>query len=141
MPANRVDVVKMPLRVLRENRSGEEIVLLAIRLGLLAFLVYWSFVLVRPFIPIFAWSMVLAVALYPAFSWLSAHLGDRPRLAAAIMTIMSRAIVIGPATWLGLGLIESLQSLAGQLDSGSLIVPSPPESVKDWPIVGAQVHA
>jgi predicted PurR-regulated permease PerM len=135
-----VDVVKMPLRVFRENRSGEEIVQLAIRLGLLAFLIYWSFVLVRPFIAIFAWSVVLAVALYPAFNWLSVHLGGRPKLAAAIITSVNLAIVIGPATWLGLGLIESLRSFAGQLDSGSLIVPSPPDSVKDWPIVGVQLY-
>jgi predicted PurR-regulated permease PerM len=139
-PANRVDVVKMPLRVFRENRSSEEIVQLAIRLGLLAFLIYWSFVLVRPFIAIFAWSVVLAVALYPAFSWLSVHLGGRPKLAAAIITSVNLAIIIGPATWLGLGLIESLRSFAGQLDSGNLIVPSPPDSVKDWPIVGTQLY-
>ena len=130
----------MPLRVFRENRSGEEIVQLAIRLGLLAFLLYWSFVLVRPFIPIFAWSVVLAVALYSAYDWLSVHLGDRPKLAAAILTVVNLAIVIGPATWLGLGLIEGLRSFAEQLDSGSLIVPSPPGRVKDWPIVGAQLY-
>jgi len=140
-PANRVDVVNMPLRVFRENGSGEEIIQLAIRLGLLAFLLYWSFILVRPFIPIFAWSVVLAVALYPAYNWLSVHLGDRPKLAAVIITVVNLAIIIGPATWLGLGLIESLRSFAGQLDSGRLIVPSPPESVKDWPIVGAQLYA
>jgi predicted PurR-regulated permease PerM len=139
-PANRVDVANMPLRVFRENRSGEEIIQLAIRLGLLAFLLYWSFILVRPFIPIFAWSVVLAVALYPAYNWLSVHLGDRPKLAAVIITVVNLAIVIGPATWLGLGLIEGLRSFAGQLDSGRLIVPSPPESVKDWPIVGAQLY-
>jgi predicted PurR-regulated permease PerM len=135
-----VDVVKMPLRVFRENRSSEEIVQLAIRLGLLAFLIYWSFVLVRPFIAIFAWSVVLAVALYPAFNWLSVHLGGRPKLATAIITSVNLAIVIGPATWLGLGLIESLRSFAGQLDSGGLIVPSPPDSVKDWPVVGTQFY-
>jgi predicted PurR-regulated permease PerM len=140
-PANRVDVVNMPLRAFRENRSGEEIIQLAIRLGLLAFLLYWSFILVRPFIPIFAWSVVLAVALYPVYNWLSVHLGDRPKLAAVIITLVNLAIIIGPATWLGLGLIESLRSFAGQLDSGRLIVPSPPESVKDWPIVGAQLYA
>ena len=110
----------MPTRVLREIRSGEEIIQLVIRLGLLAFLLYWSFVLVRPFIPIFAWSVVLAVALYPAFNWLSVHLGGRPKLAAAIITSLNLAIVIGPATWLGLGLIESLQSFAGQLDCRQL---------------------
>jgi len=130
----------MPLRVFRENRSGEEVIQLAIRLGLLAFLLYWSFILVRPFIPIFAWSVVLAVALYPAYNWLSVHLGDRPKLAAAIITAVNLAIVIGPATWLGLGLIEGLRSFAVQLDSGSFVVPSPPGGVKDWPIVGAQLY-
>jgi predicted PurR-regulated permease PerM len=50
------------------------------------------------------------------------------------------AIVIGPATWLGLGLIEGLRSFAGQLDSGSLIIPSPPDGVKDWPIFGAKLY-
>ena len=46
---------------------------------MLALLVYWSFILVRPFVPILVWSVVLAVALYPFFTWLSEHLGDRPR--------------------------------------------------------------
>jgi predicted PurR-regulated permease PerM len=140
-PANRVDAVNMPLRVFRDNRSGEEIIQLAIRLGLLAFLLYWSFILIHPFIPIFAWSVVLAVALYPVYNWLSVHLGDRPKLAAVIITVVNLAIIIGPATWLGLGLIEGLQSFAEQLDSGRLVVPSPPESIKDWPIVGAQLYS
>jgi predicted PurR-regulated permease PerM len=131
----------MALRVFRQSRSGEEVIQLAIRLGLLAFLVYWSFVLVQPFIPILAWAVVLAVALYPPYSWLSKHLGDRPKLTAAIMTGISLAIVIGPATWLGLGLIESLRNFASQLAAGTLDLPSPPQNVKNWPIVGPQLFA
>ena len=67
----------MAPRMLRKNMSGDEIIQLAVRLGLLAFLVYWSFVLVRPFIPVLVWSMVLTVALYPPYAWLSARLGDQ----------------------------------------------------------------
>jgi predicted PurR-regulated permease PerM len=67
----------MALRVFRQNRSGDEIIQLAVRLALLAFLLYWSFVLVQPFIPMLAWSMVLTVALYPPYHWLSGHLGGR----------------------------------------------------------------
>ena len=77
----------MAQRVFRQTASGGEIIQLALRLGVLAFLVYWSFVLVRPFIPILVWSMVLTVALYPPYNWLSVHLGDRPRLAAAMPPI------------------------------------------------------
>src|SRR2546421_5406222 len=103
----------MAPRALRQSRSNDEFIQLAIRLGLLAFLLYWSFILVRPFIPILAWSVVLAVALYPPYGWLAEHLGDRPKMAAVIITVIGLAIVIGPATWLGLGLIESLRSFAG----------------------------
>ena len=56
------------LKTLRQYLPGDDVIQLAIRLGLLAFLVYWTFVLIRPFVPILAWSIVLAVALYPAAS-------------------------------------------------------------------------
>ena len=131
----------MAPRIFRQNMSGDEIIQLAVRLGLLAFLVYWSFVLVRPFIPILVWSMVLTVALYPPYDWLSVHLGDRPKLAAATITVVILAIIIGPVTWLGFGLVDGLQDFAGQLGAGTLAIPSPPEGVKDWPIVGAQIYS
>jgi predicted PurR-regulated permease PerM len=130
----------MAPKALRQTRSGDETIQLAVRLVLLAFLLYWSFLLVRPFIPILAWSVVLTVALYPPFKWLSIHLGDRPKLAALIITAVNLAIIIGPATWLGLGLIDGLQGFAGQLGEGTFAVPSPPESIKTWPIVGGQIY-
>src|SRR3954447_11286483 len=101
----------MALRVFRQTRSGEETIQIASRLGLLAFLLYWSFILVRPFVPILAWSAVLAVALYPAFDWLSSHLGGRPKLAACVITILCLAIIIGPVAWLGAGLMDSLMEI------------------------------
>jgi predicted PurR-regulated permease PerM len=135
------DIKTMPLKAFRQSRSGDEIIQLAIRLGLLVFLVYWSFILVQPFIPILAWSVVLAVALYPPYNWLTEHLGGRPRLAAIIITGIGLAIIIGPATWLGLGLIDSLRSFADQLGAGTLAIPSPSDSVKEWPLVGPQLYS
>src|SRR3981189_1073892 len=88
------------LKTLRQYLPGDDVIQLVIRLGLLAFLIYWTFVLIRPFVPILAWSIVLAVALYPIFSLLSRLLGGRPKLAAAILTIINLGIVIGAATWL-----------------------------------------
>jgi predicted PurR-regulated permease PerM len=128
------------LKTLRQYLPGDDVIQLAIRLGLLAFLIYWTFVLIRPFVPILAWSIVLAVALYPVFDLLSRLLGGRPRLAAAILTLINLAIVIGPATWLGLSALDGLREFAGDLGSGSLVVPSPPEGVKSWPLIGPQLY-
>jgi predicted PurR-regulated permease PerM len=127
------------LRTIRQLLAGEDEIQLAVRLALLAFLVYWSLIVIRPFIPILAWSVVLAVALYPVFGWLSRLLGDRPRLAAAILTIVNLGIVIGPAAWLGLGAVEEIREFAAELGAGRLAIPSPPAGVKNWPIVGPQL--
>ncbi len=100
-----------------------------------------SFVLLDPFIPILAWSVVLTGSLYHVFDRLSAYLGRRPRLAAAIVTVAMLTIFLGPATWLGLGLVDGLRSLSDQLTSGDLTIPSPPDSVRDWPLIGPTLHA
>lgn len=128
------------MRTLRQLFSSEDVIHLAIRLGLLAFLIYWAFVLVRPFVPILAWSAVLAVALYPVYGGLAKLLGGRPKLAAFIITIVNLGIILGPATWLGLSAAEGVKGLAGQVSSGNLVVPSPPLNIRDWPLIGTQVH-
>jgi predicted PurR-regulated permease PerM len=116
------------------------IVELAIRLGVLALLLYCSFLLVEPFISIVIWSAVLAVALYPVFEWISFRLGGRRRLAAVLTTILSLLIIIGPATWLALGLIDSLRVISDQLDPSMLTIPPPPNSVKQWPLIGDPIY-
>lgn len=128
------------MKTIRQLGSGEDLIQLAIRLGLLAFLIYWTFVLTRPFVPILAWSIVLAVALYPVFHLLSRLLGGRPRLAAVILTVINLMIVIGPATWLGLSAVEGVKEVAARLSAGNLMVPSPSEGVKDWPLIGPQLY-
>lgn len=113
---------------------------LAIRLGVLALLLYAAFTLVRPFISIMIWSVILAVALYPVYTWLVARLGGRRRLAAVLLTLFNLAIVIGPAMWLILGLIDSLRSLSEQIDFSALTVPLPPERIRSWPVVGEPIY-
>jgi len=130
----------MPLQAFRQSRSGEEVIQLAVRLGLLAILISWCFILVRPFIPILAWGVVLAVALHPIYVSLSEHLGRRPKLAAVIITIIAVGVVIGPATWLGLGLVDGLRAISEQLSSDKLVVPSPPVAIRNWPLIGARLY-
>jgi len=83
---------------------------------------------------------VLTVALYPVFDWLAAVLGGRRGLAATLITIFGLVVVIGPVTWLGLGLIDGLKSLFERLDSGQLSIPPPWETVRNWPLVGPQLY-
>ena len=113
---------------------------IAIRLAVLAFLLYWSYLLVRPFITIMVWSIVLTVALYPVYEMMVSWLRGRRRLAAVLLTLLNLLIVIGPATWLALSLIDGLRTLSDKLDFSAFALPPPPITVKSWPLVGETLY-
>src|SRR5262249_28209773 len=112
---------------------------LAIRLGVLVLLLYLAFTLISPFITIAIWSIVLTVALYPVYDWVRDQLGGRRRLAAVLLSILSLVVVIGPATWLALGLIDSIRILSEELDPAALTLPPPPDSIRNWPLIGESI--
>jgi predicted PurR-regulated permease PerM len=122
------------------DQTTSSFIEVAIRLGALALLLYWSLLLVSPFISIVIWSAVLSVALYPVFEWISLRLGGRRRLAAALVTILSLLVIVGPASWLALGLVDSVRLIAERLDIANLTIPPPSSSVKEWPLIGEPIY-
>lgn len=111
-----------------------------LRIAALGLLLYACFILLLPFLSIIVWSAVLAVALYPVFKWISVRLGGRPRLAAALVTLLGLMVVIGPATWLTLGLIESARAIYDHFDLAKMSLPAPPAGVKTWPLIGESLY-
>lgn len=111
-----------------------------IRLAVLGLLLYLAFTLILPFITIAIWSIVLTVALYPLYDRMVRHMGGRRRLAAALLTLVSLLIIIGPATWLALGLIDSVGTLVARFEPSTLTLPPPPDAIKSWPLVGEPIH-
>ena len=112
---------------------------LAVKLGLFFFLVYWSIVLLRPFLSIALWSLILTVTLYPAFSWTARLLGGRRKLAAGLVTAISLLVFTGPIIWLGISMIEGVASLSHRLSAGDIAIPPPSEGVKSWPFIGERL--
>jgi predicted PurR-regulated permease PerM len=122
----------------RGERLGATTIDLAIRLGFIGLLAYWSFRVIAPFLTIGLWSAILVVALYPLFDRLALRLTGRA--AAALVSLLCLMIVIGPVTWLGLGMVSGIRSLALSLGDGQLTVPPPPEFVRGWPVIGEGLH-
>ena len=112
---------------------------LTIRIGVLGLLLYWSYVLIRPFITIAIWSVVLTVALYPVYEWLVRCVGGRRRLAAVLLITLIFLIVIGPAAWLVSDVIDGIRTVAGRFDASDLELPPPPEMIRGWPIIGEPI--
>lgn len=124
-----------------ERRFNAVFIELSVRLFVIGFLAYWTFAIVAPFGAMIVWSVVLAVALYPLFDRLAAALGGRQAVSAGLMTLAALLLVIGPATWMGVGFIDPVKGLISGFENGDIAVPPPPEAVKNWPLIGAQLYA
>ncbi len=112
---------------------------LIIRLGLAVALTYLTLAIVYPFISIIVWSVVLTVTAYPIFNRLAAALGGRPILAAISLTLLGLLIIVGPLSWLAIDLVDVVSEFLGQVDSGALSMPAPPDFVRRLHFVGEQL--
>lgn len=121
-------------------RSRASFFELAIRLGVLALLLYWTVVLIRPFVSIIVWSVIIAVVLYPSYKWMVVKLGGRQKLAAFLLTAIALAVVVGPTAYLTLDLIESIGILSERINWHELAIPAAPLSIKSWPFIGEDLY-
>jgi len=121
-------------------RSRPSFFELAIRLGVLALLLYWAVTLIRPFVSIIVWSVIAAVVLYPFYKWMAARLGGRQKLAAFIVTAIALAIAVGPTAYLTLDLIESIGLVSERINWHELAIPAAPLTVKSWPLIGEDLY-
>ena len=112
----------------------------AIRIGLVALLLYWCFKIGQPFIQTIIWGIIIAVAIHPGYDRLKSALGGRGRLTAALITLFALIVLLVPTYMLSDSLINAVQEYSANLDKGMLRVPPPPESVRSWPVIGEPLH-
>lgn len=112
----------------------------AIKIALLFLLVIWCFNIVKPFAMPVLWGIILAVALFPLFNLLKRLLGVSNKLTATLLTLITLAILIVPTIMLTSSMIDSGKQLSNKIESGTLTIPMPSDSVKEWPLIGEQTH-
>ena len=112
----------------------------AIRLAIVAVLLFAGLRIIAPFLDLIVWGIILAVALGPAHSWLMRSLGGSPIRAAIVITVACLVFVVVPSFLLGDALGSTAYELAGDLKGGSVEIPPPPSSVREWPVIGGTVY-
>jgi len=114
---------------------------LVIRLAFIGFFAYLSLTLLAPFAIMVIWAVILVVALYPAFAGLRDFLGGRGGLAAAIITAVGLIVVVVPLGAVTVNVAETTVNLVSDFENQTVTVPRPPESVREWPVIGEKVHS
>jgi predicted PurR-regulated permease PerM len=109
---------------------------LILKIGSLFLVVYLCYRILAPFLSILLWGLIISIILFPLYRRLFGWLGNRKKLASAIITILSLAILVMPSIWLVNQLVDGARYLAVFFVDGNLGIPPPSESVRDWPYIG-----
>lgn len=125
---------------LSNNNQIRKAVEIALRIGLLFLLLYWCYSIVKPFIDILVWAVIFAVALFPVFGWVQQKLGERKKLASAIIVIVMLIVLIIPCVVFARSLYEGITVLKTQFEGAEKIIPEAPESISSWPIIGQALY-
>ncbi|MGB9341696.1 MAG: AI-2E family transporter [Polyangiales bacterium] len=113
----------------------------AVRLSLLALLVFWCLKILAPFLNPILGGVVIAIAVKTPYAKLSKALGGRPKLAAVLLVAIALLVLIVPTLALGASLVDSTAGLSDELIHDQIKIPPPRDSVADWPLIGTQAHA
>ncbi|MBT8470824.1 MAG: AI-2E family transporter [Deltaproteobacteria bacterium] len=113
----------------------------AVRLSLLALLVFWCLRILAPFLNPIIGGVVIAIAVKTPYTKLTGALGGRPKLAAVLLVVVALLLLIVPTLALGASLVDSTDGLSTDLIHDQIEIPAPPDFVADWPIVGERLHA
>lgn len=111
----------------------------AIRIAVLAFLVYLCLKILQPFINPIIGGVVIAIALHVPYEKLAQAVGRRG-LAAVILVASILVLLIVPTLFLGASLVDTASNLSERFRADQISVPPPPDAVADWPIVGQRAY-
>lgn len=124
-----------------KNSNTKNPVDIYIKIVLLSLLLLWSFYIVRPFVTIIIWSIIVAVSLYPFHQkLLKLFKGKKQGLVTTIFVLILLVLIVVPTINLTSSVIDSGQELYQQFDAGTLKIPPPAETVKEWPLIGENLY-
>ena len=113
---------------------------IAIKLSLLAIVIYISYLIAKPFMAIVVWGIIIAVALSPVINYLEKRLGNRKKVIIGFTVAVIVALLI-PTYMLSGSMVESSTTLVNAMKEGTVTVPPPTEKVKEWPVIGEKAYA
>ena len=111
-----------------------------IRISLLALVIYFTYLIAKPFIGIVIWGIIIAVALSPLITMLEKQFGNRKKVIMGFTITVIAALLI-PTYMLSGSMIEASTSFAHAFKEGNITIPPPTQKVKEWPVIGEQAYA
>ena len=90
----------------------------AIRIGVIAGLIAWCFLIARPFLVPIVWGAIIAVAVFHGYERLKVIVGGRRVTAAVLITLLMLVLLVVPSILLGELLVSGARNLVELFSEG-----------------------
>jgi len=124
----------------KEIQLSTRILDVLLRVGLLGGLFVWCVIILKPFLYAFVWGIIIAVALNPANEFLSRKLGNRRKLAAFLLVLLSLVVLAIPLWLFGDSLARGVEFLNGHISRDDLSIPPPNPDLKEITLIGPPIY-
>ena len=128
-------------QTLDDKLFSRRVIDIAIKLTALAGILVCCFQIIHPFIMIVLWGAIIAVALYPLHTKLTVFFKGKKSWASIFIAVVGITMISLPSINLASSSIDSAKHIYSGISEGSLTIPTPTESVKEWPVVGGQIYS
>lgn len=112
-----------------------------IKIAAISILVFWCFSILQPFILLVIWGAIIATALYPIATWANSKFGISKSKASTVLAIIGVLLLLIPLIALSTGLYTSGTAIVTGVQEGTLVLPTPNISIKEWPLIGEKAYA
>jgi predicted PurR-regulated permease PerM len=127
-------------KIVQRDEKVNMAIEVAIKLGVLAIILYFSYLIVKPFLGIILWAAIIAVAIAPLVEKLAKRFGSRKLVIWGITATVVTALLL-PTYMLSDSMVHSTQKLVKVMHEGEFTIPPPTEKVKEWPLIGEKSYA
>ena len=122
-----------------EQRLASRLMDVLIRAAVILALVMLCYRVFAPFLTLTVWALILAVTLYPLHRAIADKLNGRQGVSATLLVLLGIALLVVPTAVLMNSLGDTVQDFIRNVQSNSLEIPRPPDSVATWPLVGKRI--
>jgi len=123
-----------------EQRLASRLMDVLIRAGLVLAVAMLCYRVFAPFLTLTVWALILAVTLYPLHRAIADKLNGRQGVSATLLVLLGTVLLVAPTAVLMNSLGDTVQGFIRDVQSNSVEIPPPPDSVAGWPLVGKRIY-
>ncbi len=111
----------------------------AIKIGLIALLAFWCYLIAAPFITLIVWAGIIAIGVYPLYIMLKKKSGLSAGWSSTILTLCMLTLLLVPSYIISGTLLDNAKVLSSHIKNDSLNISPPPEKVANIPVIGKKI--